>query len=620
MKSSTVSLRKSIITLGIVLVFILTSYASTTAIQTDDTIITTSCKIKITDTNARNLATQFIQQGYDVLFDTITEKTFEIIVTPLEKEQLDSERISYEILSIGRPYSEIQQEQNSGTLPVPPGYLDLNEIIDEMIDYADDNPSICRFYDLTDKYDQNETQEGNHLYAIKISDNVHLDENEPAFLMVSCHHAREISTPEIALYAINEFTAEYGSDPVITDLVNEYEIWICPVWNPDGYDYMYYVDNMWRKNLRDNNGNGIIDSSDGVDLNRNYPFGWYSSYSGSTTPSSETYKGPSPASEPETQTMMAFSDDRHFVKVIDYHSYGREVLYAYTGWTHPFESWMRTEAIAISTAAGYGGSVRAASALGENFQWQIYANGSYANLMETHTSFQPDYASALTEAAQIFPSTIFILQRPISLSGDVRDSRTFAPVVADITIEGVSFQHEEFFKSEPRDGRYHLILPPGTYTIKFSAPGFLNQTQEITVTADSAEIKNILLQLPNSPPYPPCIDGPIKPRVGVEQTYTFWGDDIDGDELEFYILWGDGGFKEWFGPYQCNETIELTHTWDEEGQYTIRCKTRDPLGEETDWTRFKITLPVNHNIDPYYPFLSQFPLLWRLLTTILPFF
>lgn len=619
MKSSIVSLKKSIIIFGVIFVFILASYTSTTAVQTNSNQITTSCKIKITDSNAENLAAQFMQQGYDVLYDTITEETFEVIVNPIERQHLEAGQIQYEILSIGRPYYEIQQEQNSGQLLVPPGYLDLTGIIDEMIDYADDNPTICKFYDLTDKYNQNETQEGNRLYAVKISDNVNIDENEPAFLIVSCHHAREIVTPEIALYAISEFTSDYGIDPTITDLVNEYEIWICPVWNPDGYDYMYYVDNWWRKNVRDNNENGVIDSYDGVDLNRNYPFGWYSSYSGSTTPSSETYKGPSPASEPETQTMMAFSDDRHFVKVMDYHSYGREVLYGYVGWTHPFESWMQSEAIAISTAAGYGGSVRTASAMGEEYQWQIYANGSYANLMETHTTFQPDYASGLAEAAQIFPSTLFILQRPISISGTIKDVRTSVPIVADITIDGVSFQHGEFFNSEPRNGRYHLILPPGTYTLKFAAMGYVNQTYELAVTTNSAEIKNILLQPPNSPPYQPCIDGPVKPRVGEEQTYTFWGDDIDGDDLEFYILWGDGGFKEWFGPYQCNETIDVTHTWDEEGPYTIRCKTRDPYGEETAWTKFDITLPVNHNINPYFPILSRFPFLWRLLS-ILPFF
>jgi hypothetical protein len=618
MKINIIYSRKISIAISITLLLIFTSYASLAIPQTNTDSITTSCLIRIIDNNPQNLAQQLIQQGYDVLYNSITDQDFEAIVTPPERQKLINEGIQFEILSIGRPYVEIQQELNSGILPVPPGYLDLAEIISEMTDYANNNPSICKLYDLTDTYNQNETQEGNHLYAIKISDNVHIDENEPAFLMVSNHHAREVVTPEIALYAINEFTSEYGSDPVITDLVDEYELWICPIWNPDGYDYMYYYDNWWRKNLRDNNENGYVDDNDGVDLNRNYPFGWYSAYSGSTSPSSETYKGPSPASEPETQTMMTFSDDRHFVKVMDYHSYGREVLYAYTGWSHPFESWMQTEAIAISTAAGYGGSVRSASAMGEEYQWQIYANGSYANLMETHSEFQPSYSSGLAEAALVFPGTIYILQRPISVSGVVKDFRTNQPIVADITLEDVNFQHDEFFKSEPRFGRYHLIVPPGTYTINFSAPGYLNQTHEITVTSDSAEIKDILLQTPNTPPDPPGIHGPIRPRFGVEMTYTFWGTDYDEDELEFYVMWGDGKVKEWFGPYQSNESFELTHIYEEEGQYTIRCKSRDPSGEETDWTKYKIIVPKNLINSYNHPFLTQFPRLWKLLNFLFP--
>lgn len=606
--------KNTIITIAITFLLIITSYTALAAPQTRTDPIKTNCLIRITDENPDTLVQQLIKQGYDILFDTVTVNGFEAIVTPIERQNLLQNDIQFEIISIGRPFIEIQQELNKGILPVPPGYLDLTDIISEMTDYANNNPAICKFYDLTNTYNQNETQEGNHIYAIKISDNVNIDENEPAFLMVSNHHAREVVTPEIALYAIDQFTSEYGSDPVITDLVDEYEIWICPVWNPDGYDYMYYNDNWWRKNLRDNNGNGYVDSYDGVDLNRNYPFGWYSSYSGSTSPSSETYKGPNPASEPETQTMMAFSDDRHFVKVIDYHSYGREVLYAYTGWSHPFESWMRTEAIAISSAAGYSGSVRSASALGEEYQWQIFANGSYANLMETHSEFQPSYASGLAEAALVFPGTIYMLQRPISLCGVVKDYRSNQPIVADIILEGVNFQHGEFFKSEPRFGRYHLIVPPGTYNVKFSADGYLNQTLEVTVTSDSAEINDIYLKTPNTAPDPPGIHGPVLPRIGVEQTYYFWGTDYDEDELEFYVMWGDGSVKEWFGPYQNNETFELTHTYQEEGQYTIRCKSRDPSGEETDWVKYKITAPKNQATHYNYPLLSQFPLLWKLLT------
>jgi hypothetical protein len=120
----------------------------------------------------------------------------------------------------------------------------------------------------------------------------------------------------------------------VTQTVNNNEIWIAASGNPDGYEHVFSVDNMWRKN-RLQLSNGV-----GVDLNRNYPVGWTSGCSGSTSHSSETYKGPSAGSEVETQTMMAWGNDRRFAKVIDFHSSGREILWDYDPdcATHPFDN------------------------------------------------------------------------------------------------------------------------------------------------------------------------------------------------------------------------------------------------------------------------------------------
>ena len=74
---------------------------------------------------------------------------------------------------------------------------------------------------------------------------------------------------------IDEGIDEDPREDWITDLVNNYEIWIVPLINPDGYVYdREDPSRFWRKNLRDNNNDNILDSCDGVDLNRNYPLGW----------------------------------------------------------------------------------------------------------------------------------------------------------------------------------------------------------------------------------------------------------------------------------------------------------------------------------------------------------
>jgi len=544
----------------------------------------TSYQICIQAPNVEMLALELESNGFDVLWSDVTSNSMELIVTQYELVMLENQGYAPIILSQSRPFRDIQAERSTGLNPVPPGYPDLSEIYNEMNATASNYPSICKMVDLTTTYNVDTTFEGRHLYAIKISDNVEQDEGEPTFLMVSCHHCREIVTPVIALYAIDQLMTNYGSDPQITALVDDYEIWISPVWNPDGYEYVFNVNNMWRKNKR---------PPDGVDLNRNYPFGWNGGCSGSTDPYSETYKGPSSASEPETQTMIAFSNDRHFTKVVDYHSYAREVLWGYDSYchSHPFDSFLQSEAVQLSTASGYGGSIRGPSAEGENYEWQLWTNGSYANLIETHTQFQPSYASAQTEAALVWPGALWMLERPIPLSGHVTDSSTGQPLEATIDLIGVTFPNGEEFKSESSFGRYHLFLPAGSYTVNFSAPDYTNQSHQVTITPDGAEILDILLVRDNNPPEAPDIDGPTKGDVGKEYEFTIMTTDPSNEDVYYWIEWGDGTMEEWIGPYATGEIVTVSHTWTEKGTYFIRGKAKNALNAEGAWSEpFNITI------------------------------
>ena len=78
----------------------------------------------------------------------------------------------------------------------------------------------------------------------------------------------------------------------MTNLVNTRELWFMPVANPDGYQYTFDTERLWRKNLHDNDGDGAITNADGVDLNRNYDINWGHDDEGSSSQvSSETYRG-----------------------------------------------------------------------------------------------------------------------------------------------------------------------------------------------------------------------------------------------------------------------------------------------------------------------------------------
>jgi len=614
-------MNKKLLTILVSIVFLITSFSIGVIGQTNNITapgnVETSSYIVIHTDNAESVASDLLSNGFDVLYASISVNSFDMIVTPHELKLLENQGYEIEIISKGRPFAEIQEEWKNDpeNTFVPPGYQDYSDIFESMIATQLDYPDICKVYDLTDTYEMPATYEERHIFAMKISDNVEEDEDEPNFLAVSCHHAREIITPVIALYAIEQFTTEYGNDPSITSAVDENEIWIVPVWNPDGYEYCYYVDNWWRKNRN---------PPDGVDLNRNYPFGWSSGCSGSTDPYSETYKGSGPASEVETQTMIAFTEDRYFSKVIDYHSYGSEVLYGYCCHSHPFENFFESEAIELSTASGYYGSIRAPSAEGEHYEWQIWKNGALANLIETHIEFQPSYASAQAEAEKVWPGILWQLERPISISGNIVDLITGEPIITPINID-VSFYNDEEIINEPKHGRYHLFLPPGTYNLEFSYENYHTQSHEVTVTQNSAEVLDINLVRLNEPPNKPTIDGPNNVKVDDEPDYMFQASDPDGDDLMYYINWGDGYIEDWIGPYDSDEEVTLSHQWTVDGTFLIEAKVRDVYGEESDIETYQVIVEKksrNLIIDTPFlnflqNFLQQYPILYQLLLRFL---
>jgi len=170
------------------------------------------------------------------------------------------------------------------------------------------------------------THEGRDILAIKISDNPSEDENEPGALFLGCHHALEWISVEVPYYLAHYLVNNYEADLEVKRLIDNCEIWVVPIVNPDGYVYTWTTDRLWRKNRRDN-GNGTF----GVDLNRNYGYMWGLSGS-SGNPSNWNYRGPSAFSEPETQAIRDLILASEFRITMSYHSYG-QLLYWPWGYT-----------------------------------------------------------------------------------------------------------------------------------------------------------------------------------------------------------------------------------------------------------------------------------------------
>ena len=577
------------------------------SLETNSNMSKTSIHVSIQDSNPKDIASDLESKGFDVLWDSLSLDSIDLVVNSKELHNLKLDGFEPLLVEEGRPFKEIQAELGNE------GYPELSEIIETMNETQKNYPQISKVVDLTEDYEQSPTYNGKHLYGMKISDNVGFEEDEPSFLLVSCHHAREIVTPLIALYAIEQLTSLYGEDSEITKIVDEYEIWILPMCNPDGYDYVLNVDNWWRKNRR------YFPEEDGygVDQNRNYPFGWSSSCSGSTRVSSGTYKGPSPASEPETQTIIALSHDQHFAKVLDFHSYGRYAVCDYGCHDYPFSPYLKYEALKISLAAGYGLTLDDAGVEGMHYQWQMFENGSYAYLVETHNEFQPEYESALEEAEQVWPCILHVLNRPIPLSGHIQGKDTEELLDASLEVIDVGFANGETFKCDPATGRYHLFVPMGTYTLEFSSNGYLTQTHSVSISELNGNVLDVELVKSSNKPSAPQIEGPSSVKIGRNSKFTFTSYDYDEDPLYLFVDWGDGSEVGWIGPFNSGEEMELNHMYSSEGDIEISAIAKDYNGIESDIGTMSLSVSrakaLNKNL---LNFFLKFDLFRQLLESI----
>ena len=202
-------------------------------------------------------------------------------------------------------------------------------IRDELFSLARQNPQLVKLEVL------GRTHQGRELIALKVTQGAREvpDGSRPAVLYSSTQHAREWISTEVNRRLLHHFIDRWrANDKEIKNLLKGAELWFVLVANPDGYQYTFDVDRLWRKNLRDNNGDGQITVGDGVDPNRNFAEHWgYDDEGSSNDPADETYRGPSAGSEPETRFMAGLIDRIKPKFQSNFHSFGQWLLYP-QGW------------------------------------------------------------------------------------------------------------------------------------------------------------------------------------------------------------------------------------------------------------------------------------------------
>jgi Zinc carboxypeptidase/Immune inhibitor A peptidase M6 len=249
----------------------------------------------------------------------------ELILSGSQARALRRQGISLSVKNASRRTARARAAQS---MEVFRPYSGAGGIQQEYEQAARDNRKIAKLVNY------GTTVQGKRIVALKVTkDPWKSDGRKPAVLYLGAQHAREWITPEMNRRLMHYFLDGYNTNRKIRKLIDTRELWFVPVANPDGYDFSFTEGNrLWRKNLRDNNGDGQITPGDGVDLNRNFATKWgYDNEGSSPDPGSETYRGPGPNSEPETQALDRLVRNVGFEFFVNYHSAAELLLYG-TGW------------------------------------------------------------------------------------------------------------------------------------------------------------------------------------------------------------------------------------------------------------------------------------------------
>ena len=433
-----------------------------------------------------------------------------------------------------------------------PRYHTYQEVLDTLTDLRNSCPEIM--YLDTLGYS---TRDSIPILRVKISDNPQIDEDEPAIFYDGGVHADELLSVEVPLNFLQDIIARYQqNDPIVQHYIEELEIFIVPLINPEGHIVVENGDLDWRKNKSDNDSNDVFDYHDGVDNNRNYDFGWnIDDETNSNVPESLMFKGHYPFSESENRAMRDFGWKYRPIIALDYHTptYGRPNVVYYPWYWYPNqgghgfgpdENMMQgiSESFASlilaipddSNTVHY--TARRALVRKGDFKTYFYGNfGTVAFTVEISDTTIQDPALVDSIVAAHLPGQYYLLERALGagITGIIRDSVTLEPIEAEVQVTQHINQDINPRLSRPDYGRYRRLLDPGSYTLKFLKDGYRTKTiYNVSVTPSGPTTTDVLLY-----PYNPQPPAP-------ELTYPNPSDTIDVDT--FTLEWSESAYSDYF--------------------------------------------------------------------------
>ncbi|MDP1622077.1 MAG: M14 family zinc carboxypeptidase [Bacteroidales bacterium] len=346
---------------------------------------------------------------------------------------------------------------------VPPGYYTYEEIIAIADSLAANFPGICK------KVIWGTSLGGRQLAALKISDNVNTDEPEAEIMFDGGIHGDEIGGSQNLIMFARDLCLAYGSNPDLTDLINNREIWLYLMVNPDGRVAMSRYNN------------------NGVDCNRDNGYMWNAE--------GNSYGA---FSQIETKALRNCIFDNQFVVYTNYHS-GSEILsYPWSYRTNLTRDHQHIHQLA-GVYAGSSGYTNLPYGQGYNIMYAIngstkdFQYGSLGNIgwtMEISQLKQPPASQISYYYNANKPAMVEMIRRcGWGVSGSVTDSATGQPVRATVWVNNYFPVY-----TDPMVGDYHKYLVAGSYTIKVTANGYKSKTiMNITVPDQGNVVADVQL-------------------------------------------------------------------------------------------------------------------------------
>lgn len=288
-------------------------------------------------------------------------------------------------------------EANMEARGLPSGYMTYAEMTQKLQALQQAFPQLVTLEDVGDTYLKQTGKAPDHdIWAISITNKNNAGQ-KPTLMLTAGMHARELAPVELVMKLAEELTTKYGKDPEITRLMDTREVVLLPMVNVDGRVDVEQGDTWQRKNLNTTRG-------DGVDLNRNFDTHWnYAGLNvpsswlrGLTSPTSQTYSGTAPASEPETQTVQNMYQRKKINMAMDIHAYG-EMFFWPLGFQEapiPEASQYRNVWESTFKKLGYSGGTSLEllyPTSGTTDDYGYEKHGAFSMGLEVGSSFRPSY-------------------------------------------------------------------------------------------------------------------------------------------------------------------------------------------------------------------------------------